>query len=100
MITWMTLHKIDTYIILCTVTIGVCILIAAWPAFFFHVFVQDLYLNMWSNMFAPSALTLAAVGFAYLKGKWHRAELHDKAMRQSAAHHEELKQHITRTASQ
>jgi len=39
---------------------------------------------MWPNMFAPSAITLAAVAIS-----------HVKAARQRQRHHEELKQHVT-----
>lgn len=39
---------------------------------------------MWPNMFAPSAITLAAVAVSHIK-----------ARRQRERHHEDMKQHVT-----
>jgi hypothetical protein len=46
----------------------------------------DLWLPMWPNVFAPSAITLAAVVIS-----------HVKQIRQRDRHHQELKDHITKT---
>lgn len=43
---------------------------------------------MWPNMFAPSAITLAAVAFSHIR-----------AARQRERHHAELKQHVTDMAN-
>ena len=48
----------------------------------------ELWGPMWPNMFAPSAITLAAVAVS-----------HVKAARQRERHHEEMKQHVTATAA-
>jgi hypothetical protein len=47
----------------------------------------ELWGPMWPNMFAPSAITLAAVLVS-----------HVKAARQRERHHEDMKQHVTATA--
>lgn len=47
----------------------------------------ELWSPMWPNMFAPSAITLAAVLVS-----------HVKAARQRERHHEDMKQHVTATA--
>ena len=55
-------------------------------AFLHHWFIVDLWENMWSNVMAPSAITLAAVVISHIK-----------QIRQRERHHQELKDHITKT---
>ncbi len=51
-----------------------------------HWLNNELWGPMWPNIFAPSAITLAAIGVSHLK----RA-------RQAERHHRELKEHVTAT---
>jgi hypothetical protein len=46
----------------------------------------ELWQPMWPNMFAPSAITLAAIVIAHYKAKWHRERMHDA-----------MKAHVTAT---
>jgi len=48
----------------------------------------ELWQPMWPNMFAPSVITLIAVGVG-----------HVKAARQRERHHQEMKQHVTATVT-
>jgi len=47
-----------------------------------------LWAPMWPNIFAPSAITLAAVAISHIK-----------SARQAERHHRALKEHISNTAS-
>jgi uncharacterized membrane protein len=98
---WFILHPGKSAIIAVLVVAAITVAIIFVPpaaAFCYHWIFADLYQNMWSNIFAPSAITLVAVLFAYLKGKWHRQRLHDEAMQKADEHHEALKAHITANA--
>jgi uncharacterized membrane protein len=95
---WFILHPGKSFLLSVAAVAVITVILLAIPsasAFCYHWIFGDLYQNMWSNMFAPSAITLAAVLFAYLKGKWHRQRLHDEAMEKATARHEALKAHIT-----
>lgn len=97
---WFILHPGKSALIALGVVVALaCVVLFVPPVhvFFYHWVFADLYQNMWSNIFAPSAITLLAVAFAYLKGKWHRQRLHDEAMQKADEHHEALKRHISST---
>ena len=51
-----------------------------------HWLNTEIWGPMWPNMFAPSAITLAAITIAHFKAKWHRER-----------QHEDMKQHVTAT---
>jgi hypothetical protein len=50
---------------------------------------------MWPNIFAPSAMTLAAVAISHARAYRQRERHHAETRATLTAHHEELKQHVT-----
>jgi hypothetical protein len=49
-------------------------------AFIHHWVIVDLWDNMWSNIMAPSAITLAAIGISHLRLKIHQRKLHEEML--------------------
>jgi hypothetical protein len=55
-----------------------------------HWLNTEIWGPMWPNMFAPSAITLAAIAITHMKAKWHRDRLHAERTAQADEHHRAL----------